>query len=56
MSAVPKNTTAFQLFKRSETDVVKARPYAGDHNALIKVCAQNVKSLHKETIMELAKV
>lgn len=56
MSAIKQNKTAFQLFKRSDNDVVKARPYSGDHNAIVKACVKRVTSQNAETISELAKV
>lgn len=56
MSAIPKSTNAFQLYKRSNNDIVKARPYSGDHDSLINTAVARVCSKNRETILELAKV
>ncbi len=56
MSAIPKITSAFQLYKRSNDDVVKARPYSAEHDSLVDIAVALVGSKNEETVLELAKV
>jgi hypothetical protein len=56
MSAVAKNNQSFMLFKRNDDDIVKARPYEGEHTLIVKNITKNIANKYSETISELAKV
>jgi hypothetical protein len=56
MSATAKINQSFMLFKRNPDDVVKARPYVGDHTCIIKNTTKNIATKYSHTISELAKV
>jgi hypothetical protein len=56
MSAVAKNNQSFMLFKRNDDDIIKARPYEGEHTLIIKNTTESIAKKYRETISELAKV
>lgn len=57
MSAVPANPhSSFQLFKRNSNDIVKARPFNGDHLKVVTSAVSECINKHSDTIKELSKV
>ncbi|WP_155483062.1 hypothetical protein [Vibrio harveyi] len=56
MSAVAITRPSFVLFARNNDDIVKARPFEGDHGKIIQRALNETKTKQAHTIKELAKV
>jgi hypothetical protein len=55
MNAVAQKSQRFTLTTRNERDIVKARPFKGDHDAVVGRIIEVQSKVHAETIKELAK-
>jgi hypothetical protein len=56
MNAVAQKSQRFSLTTRNERDIVKARPFMGDHDAIVGKIIETQSKAHAETIKELAKI
>lgn len=56
MSAIAVTKPAFVLFSRNDDDVVKARPFNGDHNKIVEKAIDEACQKHAKTIEALSKV
>lgn len=56
MSAVAATKPSFVLFSRSNDDIVKARPFEGDHEKIVKKALDETCKKHPETIKALSKI